>query len=60
MRMTVSDEDLARAAANGDRQAFASLLERHYDRLFALAFRLTGSRAEAQDPDHGGGRVVAR
>ena len=49
MRMTVSDEDLARAAANGDRQAFASLLERHYDRLFALAFRLTGQRAEAQD-----------
>ena len=49
MRMTVSDEDLAKAAANGDRQAFASLLERHYDRLFALAFRLTGQRAEAQD-----------
>ena len=49
MRMTVSDESLAEAAANGDRQAFASLLERHYDRLFGLAFRLTGQRAEAQD-----------
>lgn len=49
MRMTVSDENLAQAAANGDRQAFAGLLERHYDRLFGLAFRLTGSRAEAQD-----------
>ena len=49
MRMTVSDESLAQAAATGDRQAFASLLERHYDRLFGLAFRLTGSRAEAQD-----------
>lgn len=49
MRMTVSDEALAQAAANGDRQAFASLLARHYDRLFGLAFRLTGSRAEAQD-----------
>ena len=49
MRMTVSDEDLARAAANGDRQAFASLLERHYDRLFGFAYRLTGQRAEAQD-----------
>jgi RNA polymerase sigma factor (sigma-70 family) len=49
MRMTVSDEDLAQAAANGDRQAFASLLDRHYDRLFGLAFRLTGARAEAQD-----------
>lgn len=49
MRMTASDEDLARAAARGDREAFSALLARHYDRLFALAFRLTGSRAEAED-----------
>ena len=49
MRMTVSDEALARAAANGDGEAFASLLERHYDRVFRLAFRLTGARAEAED-----------
>lgn len=44
-----SDEDLAEAAANGDGQAFASLLDRHYDRLFAFCFRLTGARAEAED-----------
>lgn len=49
MRMTVSDEQLALAAADGDRQAFSSLLERWYDRLFALTFRLTGARAEAED-----------
>ena len=49
MRMDVSDEDLALAAATGDRAAFAALLERTYDRLFALAFRLTGDRAEAED-----------
>jgi RNA polymerase sigma-70 factor (ECF subfamily) len=49
MRMTASDEDLARAAAQGDGAAFASLLERHYDRLFRLCFRLTGARAEAED-----------
>ena len=49
MRMEVSDEDLARAAAMGDRAGFAVLLERHYDRLFALAYRLTGARAEAED-----------
>ncbi len=49
MRMTVSDEDLAQAAANGDKQAFSSLLNRHYDRLFRLAFRLTGQQAEAED-----------
>lgn len=49
MRMTTSDEDLAQAAANGDGTAFADLLARHYDRIFALAFRLTGQRAEAED-----------
>jgi RNA polymerase sigma-70 factor (ECF subfamily) len=49
MRMSVSDEDLARAAGNGDREAFAALITRHYDRLFAFAFRLTGSRPEAED-----------
>ena len=49
MRMSVTDEALALAAAGGDREAFASLLERRYDRLFALCFRLTGARAEAED-----------
>jgi RNA polymerase sigma-70 factor (ECF subfamily) len=49
MRTNTSDEALARAAGDGDRDAFAVLLERHYDRLFGLAFRLTGARAEAED-----------
>ena len=49
MRMTTSDEDLAEAAARGDGQAFTSLMDRHYDRLFAFCFRLTGARAEAED-----------
>ncbi len=49
MRMMTSDEDLAEAAAGGDGAAFASLLDRHYDRLFAFCFRMTGSRAEAED-----------
>ncbi|WP_413867448.1 RNA polymerase sigma factor [Albidovulum sp.] len=47
--MQTPDEALASAAATGDRDAFAALLGRHYDRIFALAFRLTGSRAEAED-----------
>lgn len=47
--MKTSDESLARAAAEGDPQAFSHLLERHYDTLFRLAFRLTGVRAEAED-----------
>jgi len=49
MRMDVSDESLATAAADGDAAAFSALLERRYDGLFALSFRLTGSRAEAED-----------
>ena len=47
--MDTSDETLATAAAGGDRGAFAALVERHYDRIFGLAYRLTGLRAEAQD-----------
>ncbi|WP_333715019.1 RNA polymerase sigma factor [Yoonia sp.] len=49
MRMMTDDQELARAAAAGDGAAFASLLDRHYDRLFALCFRLTGARSEAED-----------
>jgi len=49
MRMDVSDEILALSATNGDGAAFSTLLERHYDGLFRLAFRLTGARAEAED-----------
>jgi RNA polymerase sigma-70 factor (ECF subfamily) len=49
MRMQTPDEALASAAANGDREAFAALLGRHYGRIHGLAFRLTGSRAEAED-----------
>lgn len=47
--MEPSDESLARAAAAGDAEAFSALLRRCYDRLFALCFRLTGARAEAED-----------
>jgi len=49
MRMIVGDDELAMQAAGGDGAAFALLLERHYDRLFALCYRLTGARAEAED-----------
>lgn len=47
--METTNETLAEAAAQGDDAAFAILLERLYDRLFALCFRLTGARAEAED-----------
>lgn len=47
--METSDEELALAAAGGDRAAFGALVERHYGRMLALGWRLTGSRAEAED-----------
>jgi len=49
MRMKTSEDDLALAAAGGDRDAFAALLDSSYDRMFGLAFRLTGSRSDAED-----------
>ncbi len=49
MLMDTPDEILAEAAASGDSTAFAVLVHRHYDRIFGLAYRLTGLRAEAQD-----------
>lgn len=49
MLMDTSDETLAGAAARGDRAAFAGLLDRHYDRLLGLCWRLTGNRTEAED-----------
>jgi RNA polymerase sigma-70 factor (ECF subfamily) len=45
----MGDEELVRAAATGDREAFRELLELHYDRVFRFCFRLTGSREEAED-----------
>lgn len=49
MLMDTPDETLAQAAAGGDRAAFATLVGRHYDRIQGLAWRLTGSRADAED-----------
>ena len=44
-----TDSSLIAAASAGDRDAFARLLERHYDRIHGLAWQLTGSRADADD-----------
>ena len=49
MLMDTPDEQLALAAARGDRAAFAALVTRHYDRIFGLCWRLTGTRTEAED-----------
>ena len=44
-----TDSSLIDAAVAGDREAFESLLERHYDRIHGLAWQLTGSRSDADD-----------
>jgi len=44
-----SDEALARRAVVGDRDAFATLVERHQERVYRLARRLTRSPADAEE-----------
>lgn len=43
------DSSLVAAARAGNRDAFSTLLERHYDRVHGLAWQLTGSRTDADD-----------
>lgn len=43
------DETLAGQAATGDAQAFRSLLERHYDRVYRIALGIVRNTAEAED-----------
>ena len=46
---SVSDEVLARRAADGDESAFEELVVRYQDRLYTLALRITLSEADAYD-----------
>ena len=46
---TSSDADLVSAARHGDRNAFETLLRRHYNRIHGLAWQIMGSRADADD-----------
>jgi len=43
------DADLMRRIASGDRLAYAHLVDRHLDRMVAVAQRITGRRADAED-----------
>ena len=45
----VTDHELALDAARGDPEAFACLLESHYDNIYRLAYRFLGVREEAED-----------
>ncbi len=46
---TPSDEALVVAVGNGERDAFAVLMDRHLDRTLALATRIVGNRSTAED-----------
>ncbi|WP_370641182.1 RNA polymerase sigma factor [Nereida sp. MMG025] len=47
--MMTEDNHLAKAATQGDAAAFGVLIERHYDKIFGLCFRLTGTQHDAED-----------
>ncbi|MEM8789839.1 MAG: RNA polymerase sigma factor [Pseudomonadota bacterium] len=47
--MTASDDQLVCGARGGDAAAFAALVERHYDRIYRIGYRVLGRRAEAED-----------
>ncbi|MCP3388816.1 sigma-70 family RNA polymerase sigma factor [Bradyrhizobium sp. CCGB12] len=44
-----TDSDLVSLATQGNRAAFEALLRRHYDLMHRVAWRMTGSRTDAQD-----------
>jgi RNA polymerase sigma-70 factor (ECF subfamily) len=43
------DDELVSEAQSGNRQAFASLLERHYGLMFKVAYQWCGMREDAED-----------
>lgn len=47
--MGKNDQEVVRAVLKGDKDAFGSLVVRHSPRLFRVAFRITGNRADAED-----------
>lgn len=47
--MAADDRALMKRAARGEEAAFAQLVERYQDRLFTVAHRLLGDRADAED-----------
>ncbi|MEM6971745.1 MAG: RNA polymerase sigma factor [Pseudomonadota bacterium] len=49
MLEATEDKALAALAGEGDRAAFARLVDRHYGRIFGLSWRLMRNRAEAED-----------
>lgn len=49
MRMETSDEILVDRAQSGDGTAFELLVERHYDLVLRLGYRMLGSQSQAEE-----------
>jgi RNA polymerase sigma-70 factor (ECF subfamily) len=49
MAVPIEDSALVRAAQGGDRDALDQLFRRHYDRVYGVCRRITGSDADAAD-----------
>lgn len=45
----MNDSELAKRSQSGDRDAFRTLLERHYDTAWRVAFRFTNNIEDAED-----------
>ncbi len=45
----VEDGELIKKARAGDTKAFEALINRHYDRMYAIAFKWTRNSADAED-----------
>jgi len=49
MTETAEETERIRRAQNGDRAAFESLLQTHYDVMYRIAFKWCGNQADAED-----------
>src|SRR5579862_2737562 len=47
--MTWTDEQLMLAVRNGELEQFGALFERHYQKVFAFFYRLTGDASSSED-----------
>lgn len=45
----IENDELIRRAVDGDRGAFAVLIEQHYDKIYGIAWKFSGNKEDAED-----------